>query len=184
MDKIKQFPFCNWEMLTGLNSETLNTNTNKQVGLGLLEVCFFLFARYKVQGTRWFVKQTEPELTSYSFRNMLWNSCTALASNREGGVGFDLHFRSVRCTRPKLRFFPPYKFSQGRADAMRELLLPVFHGPSPPVFRKRDPDSSHLALKKESHVRSGFLSCRSFGFFRDAVFKIFTRQWCLLFPRA
>ena len=30
---------------------------------------------------------------------MLWNSCTALASNREGGVGFDLHFRSVRCSR-------------------------------------------------------------------------------------
>ena len=47
---------------------------------------------------------------------------------------------------------------------MRELILPVFHG------------SSHLALKKESHVRSGFLSCRSFGFFRDAVFEIFTRQ--------
>ena len=50
LDKIKQFPFCNWEMLTGLNSETLNTNTNKQVGLGLLAVCFFLFARYKGQG--------------------------------------------------------------------------------------------------------------------------------------
>ena len=60
---------------------------------------------------------------------------TVLASNREGGVGFDLHFRSVRCTPPKLRFSPPQNFfPRGRADALRELFRTIGAYP-PAVFQ-------------------------------------------------
>ena len=49
LDKIKQFPFGNLEILTFLNPETSNSNTNKQV-YWVVGNLFHLFARYKVQG--------------------------------------------------------------------------------------------------------------------------------------
>ena len=58
---------------------------------------------------------------------------TVLASNREGGVGFDLHFRSVRCTRPNC-VPPPKFFPRGRADALRELFRTIGAYP-PAVFQ-------------------------------------------------
>jgi len=45
------------------------------------------------------VKQTKPESSHVQFWNMFMIIFgTVLASNREGGVGFDLHFRSERCS--------------------------------------------------------------------------------------
>ena len=107
------------------------------------------------------MKQTKPESSHVQFWNMFMIIFgTVLASNREGGVGFDLHFRSVRCTRPNC-VFPPKNFSS-RSSRRIARALPHNRGLSPSRFSKRDPDSSHLALRNKCSV-FGLVACRTFS---------------------
>jgi hypothetical protein len=69
LDKIKQFPFGNLEILTFLNPETSNSNTNKQV-YWVVGNLFHLFARYKVQGGLW--NKLNLNHPMFNFGTCLW----------------------------------------------------------------------------------------------------------------
>ena len=68
----------------------------------------------------------------------------ALVSRRVGGVGFSSCIFECEMYPPKLRFSPLFKpFHSGR------MTRTVNSGLTLPFFKKRDPESSHLQLKKE-----------------------------------